>query len=469
MVLIKPLIGAAALLSGFATALPRPDSAVGGEVAVSAPNGTPITDTAELASQTAAEAAAAATSSSDSSSGYGSSGYGSSGSSSDCGSEGCGSESSSSSSDCGYSGCGDSTTSAMMSEMTSESMMMSESTSTMEMSTEESTSMAYSMPSYGSGGYNWQNSGYDDCVQQCIASYGAPPATYTPSTATYDSGSYGGSSGTGSTMTVIVAPTKGVFRYVPAFLNASVGTTIEFMWGADNHTVTKSSELLPCNHSAEEPSFISGVQLQGFKFTQVVNDTNPTFFYCGVPTHCQKGMFGVINPPSDFGSPMSVSGMMQGMMDNNSMLEAYAAYSANVTSGKAGANWGGSISLESMPSWSHELVAENVLYTRNLLAMNPEFVKEDGSIDMSTFGSMPLSIPSDYGAIINAASTGSGAGSSTDNTSTDSTSTDSGSTDSSSSSAPDSSSTGTSNGALSVTSSKMLVAAMALVATVFAL
>ena len=36
------LIGAAALLSGFAAALPRPDSAIGNEVAVSAPNGTPI-------------------------------------------------------------------------------------------------------------------------------------------------------------------------------------------------------------------------------------------------------------------------------------------------------------------------------------------------------------------------------------------------------------------------------------------
>ena len=31
-------------------AAPRPDSAIGDEVGVSAPNGTPITDTAELAS-----------------------------------------------------------------------------------------------------------------------------------------------------------------------------------------------------------------------------------------------------------------------------------------------------------------------------------------------------------------------------------------------------------------------------------
>lgn len=28
--------------------------------------------------------------------------------------------------------------------------------------------------------------------------------------------------------------------------------------------------------------------------TQKVNDTNTTFYYCGVPGHCQKGMFGIL-------------------------------------------------------------------------------------------------------------------------------------------------------------------------------
>lgn len=49
MFFATPLIGAAALLSGFATALPRPDSAIGDEVAVSAPNGIIMSDTAALA------------------------------------------------------------------------------------------------------------------------------------------------------------------------------------------------------------------------------------------------------------------------------------------------------------------------------------------------------------------------------------------------------------------------------------
>jgi hypothetical protein len=45
-----PFIGATALLSGVVSARPRPaDSAVGQEVAVSAPNGVIMSDTAALA------------------------------------------------------------------------------------------------------------------------------------------------------------------------------------------------------------------------------------------------------------------------------------------------------------------------------------------------------------------------------------------------------------------------------------
>ena len=75
-----------------------------------------------------------------------------------------------------------------------------------------------------------------------------------------------GSKGTGATHTVIVAPTQGVLRYVPFALNASVGDTIVFRWNANNHTVTKSSALLPCNKTADSP-FTSGTQNKGFECT----------------------------------------------------------------------------------------------------------------------------------------------------------------------------------------------------------
>ena len=51
---------------------------------------------------------------------------------------------------------------------------------------------------------------------------------------------------------------------------------------------------------------------------EVVNDTNPLFFYCNVPGHCAKGMFGIINPPSApiTTSMTTVSAMMPSMVTN---------------------------------------------------------------------------------------------------------------------------------------------------------
>lgn len=106
-----------------------------------------------------------------------------------------------------------------------------------------------------------------------------------------------------------------VLRYIPFSTNASVGDTVSFVWGAGPHTVTSSSALEVCNKTTGPDSFASGMQNKSFvcKFiknvvsvcfllimlsslvNQVVNDTNPIWFYCGVPTHCQKGMFGGIN------------------------------------------------------------------------------------------------------------------------------------------------------------------------------
>ena len=96
---------------------------------------------------------------------------------------------------------------------------------------------------------------------ECVASFGAPAASSTP-TATATSGSMG-DSGSGATLTVIVAPTQGVLRYIPFAVNASVGDTIKFMWGANNHTVTKSSQLTPCNKTADA-LFASGTHDKDF-------------------------------------------------------------------------------------------------------------------------------------------------------------------------------------------------------------
>jgi len=246
-------------------------------------------------------------------------------------------------------------------------------------------------------------SSYDDCVNQCVAQYGSSPSPYVP-TATMNPPSSTGPTGTGATHTVIVAPSQGVFRYVPFAVNASVGDTIKFMWGANTHTVTKSSSLSPCNATKDAP-FASGVQTKGFVYTQVVNDTKPVFFHCAVPTHCSKGMFGVINPENAFGSNTTMNGMMSPMAASNPSISAYSSMIGNMTNTNnngsvMASNWGGNINMASLPSWSHSMVAENVLYTRHFLLVNPDAVNSHGAVDLSVASQNPMKIPMDLSAAI---------------------------------------------------------------------
>ena len=76
-------------------------------------------------------------------------------------------------------------------------------------------------------------------------------------------------------------------------------------------------------------------------------------------------------------------------------MNTYAAMTDNMTSGTPAALWGGNIDMSSMPAWSHSLIAENVLFTRNVIAMNPEIMKEDGTVDLSSVQNTPLMYPTD--------------------------------------------------------------------------
>jgi len=184
------------------------------------------------------------------------------------------------------------------------------------------------------------------------------------------------------------------------------------MWGANNHTVTKSSALLPCNRTGDA-LFASGVQNKDFIYHQVVNDTKPTYFFCGTPGHCQKGMFGIINPATKFASPSSVGLEMQSIAQKSPNVAGYADITTKATiNNAAAARWGSNIEMAEIPEWAHEYVAENVLYTRNFLAENPETLKDDGSVDLSTASTVPLSIPQDLAAALNNAGTNSPASSS---------------------------------------------------------
>jgi len=248
--------------------------------------------------------------------------------------------------------------------------------------------------SYGSGSMSWNSGGYNSCVQQCVAQFGTPSTMYMPPSMTASSGSYG----SGATHTVWVAPTQGVLRYVPFAVNASVGDTVKFIWGANVHTVTKSSQLDLCNKTGDKP-FASGEQNKTFVFTQVVNDTNPTFYYCGTPTHCEKGMFGIINPPNAFGQPTCASSMMPSLASQYPSTQAAMSYAMNVSASQPAAGaWGNSIDMSQMPSWAQSYAAENIAYTKSFLAMNPETISQSGAVDLSPLANNAIMLPTDVAA-----------------------------------------------------------------------
>ena len=200
---------------------------------------------------------------------------------------------------------------------------------------------------------------------------------------------------------------QGVLRFIPFATNASVGDTIKFVWNANMHTVTKSSQVEICNKTSDAP-FTSGVQNKSFVFTEVVNDTNPLFFYCGVPNHCQKGMFGIINPPSAVTASTSVQNMAPALLANSSNLAAMNAYvNMQTTASPVAMSWGNSIDMNNMPEWSQSLVMENALYTRTFLAANPDVIGADGSVNLGATNA-PLNIPQDLATAL-AASTSSSA------------------------------------------------------------
>lgn len=282
---------------------------------------------------------------------------------------------------------------------------------------------------YGSG--SWDKSGYNDCVSQCMAKFGGGSANvYQPAPAEAVAVTQG-SVGEGATHTVIVAPSQGVLRYVPAFVNAAVGDTVLFKWGANNHTVTQGSALLPCNKSADAAgSFASGLQQKDFSFTQRVNTTDATYFYCAAPTHCDKGMFGIINPGSAAGANTSAGQWMPSHFGSSNSSNAsapstapatpaspeyssYYSYTQEMTSNNTVASqWGADVDMAAVPEWAREPLAANIMYTQNLIAMNPDVVSPEGKISVGT--DAPLMLPNDVAAVNNAAATSGDASASTD-------------------------------------------------------
>lgn len=491
--LASQLIGVSLVL-GLAQAAPvfqrsshsgiyKKDSSSGVEVAVSAPNGIVESDTAELASQLASETGAAApTATVLPSDGSGVAPIDATDIPTDLPPSGTdGSESN-----------GDSATAAPLPSVVSAPPPPPPVAAPPPPSAPPSLPPSYNMPSYGSGYSSWMVS-YNECVQTCMATYPPPPIVYSPpslppssgssglppsgsdsSVSSGESGSLGGSdSGSGdtgssvtddaNTLNVVVAPHQGVLRYVPPLITASVGQTVKFTWGAGPHTVTQSSQAAPCNHSIG--GFQSGQQNATATFTQVVNDTNPVFFYCGVPTHCQKGMFGAINPPTAPGANTSVAAMMPqwAAMDADIMAAMTTLNnSQNLLAVPHASTWGDDMDVSGIDPSFHVALAKDILFTRMAMAMNPQLVSKDGVFNPTA----DMKVPTDISSYLDAANQGSGAVNAQANVTTaDSSATDGSASGTQSSSSP----TAKPNGAVSMKSSGIAIALAAVVAVVFAL
>jgi len=220
-------------------------------------------------------------------------------------------------------------------------------------------------PSYGSGKQDWGND-YNSCVNKCMATYGGPTTPYTPppSKAQPPSG--------GKVHTVLVAPTSGVFRYVPPFLDVPVGETVKFVWnGPNNHTVSKGSQLDLCNKTADA-FFTSGIRNGSSEFLQTVNNTDTTFFYCAVGKHCALGMFGLINPKKGADGTNTTVKMMMPKWTKQypNLANAWDTVHAK-TAGTPADTWGDNFDVSQVQSENHEALASNIVYYRSFLAENP--------------------------------------------------------------------------------------------------
>jgi plastocyanin len=84
--------------------------------------------------------------------------------------------------------------------------------------------------------------------------------------------------------------------YTPATIAAQQGDTVTFHFTGSVHDVVQSTFDAPC--TPKSGGIYAPIQSKaGETFTVTVQNTDPIWFYCSVPGHCNSGMVGVINAP----------------------------------------------------------------------------------------------------------------------------------------------------------------------------
>ncbi|POY74584.1 hypothetical protein BMF94_2345 [Rhodotorula taiwanensis] len=194
---------------------------------------------------------------------------------------------------------------------------------------------------------------------------------------------------------VVVAPKQGDLRFVPFNINVPPGQNVSFILGAGPHTVTQSSALSICNATQETGAFKSGMQNAGFEFSVPVKDRSTVYYFCGVPNHCQKGMFGLINGAvaqnanDSFGTYLGQWGSMN--TGNQELINITIQITASVP---AAAKWGSSLSISQIDPWAIDWAMQQTLYTRQFFAQNPHLLAADVNGTASSTGSATASMPS---------------------------------------------------------------------------
>ncbi|KAF8250676.1 hypothetical protein K440DRAFT_617460 [Wilcoxina mikolae CBS 423.85] len=108
----------------------------------------------------------------------------------------------------------------------------------------------------------------------------------------------------------VITVGKAAHKFAPDLVRAAVGDLITFEFYPTNHSVVRGALDFPCipyeKVTPEVTGFFGGfhpvktIPKDPPRWSVVVNDTNPIFFYCSAPDSCNVwGMVGVINPAQD--------------------------------------------------------------------------------------------------------------------------------------------------------------------------
>ncbi|KAK5653265.1 hypothetical protein OQA88_9164 [Cercophora sp. LCS_1] len=149
--------------------------------------------------------------------------------------------------------------------------------------------------------------------------------------------------------TITIAVGKDNFSFSPNSVTASQGDIIQYQFFAPNHSVIMGDFATPCSpaktggfNSGFFATAESGMNSNAFEVT--VNTTEPIFFYCGFPSHCQIGMSGAINPSSE----QSLSAYQKGAQSVASTVVPDGVFGGQVVAASGGTS-GGSSSTPTSP------------------------------------------------------------------------------------------------------------------------